>query len=246
MRKYILPIMFIILSCWGCSGGGVGATSPSQIPVAIEGKVQKGPFILGSTIYIQEINDSFQPTGNAFFTETHDDLGSFDLSSEMSTDYVEITAQGFYFNEVSGALSDAQLTLRTFSELSSSEADLNVNLLTTLSKKRVEYLIENDEISFSAARTQTEGEVLDIFNITGDDISLFDQMDISEEGTSNAMLLAISSTLQADNTVGELSELVSKVITDIEEDGTLDNSTSAAELTDNSISLFIIDFIENV
>lgn len=207
-------------------------------PYSITGNIQKGPFISGSSITIQELDDNLDPTGISYQTTTSDDFGTFSLGSHIVSRYVEVIATGFYFDEVAGSLSAANITLRAISDLSISE-DVNVNILTTLEKDRIKYLIVNEGLTFTAARTQAEAEVLSIFNISGDNISTFDQMDISQDGNSNAILLAISVVLQGDNTVAELSELTSKINLDIKEDGNLDSSTFIDEIRNNGINLFM-------
>lgn len=223
MKKNVLFLWLVaaaIVLFAGC--GASSPTSPAQIPTAIEGYIQKGPFILGSTVYVQELDDRLIPTGKTYFTTTSDDLGAFSLAGTIESPYGEITTSGFYFNEITGALSDAPLTLRTLSELSSTGTNINVNVLTTLARNRMEYLINTGGQIFADARTQAESELLEIFHITGETgILNFDKMNFSESGASNAILLAISATLQGTNTVGQLSEFISKVIKDIETDGTL-------------------------
>ena len=228
-----LSLGMVFVGCGGGDGGGGDATGGL---FAINGYVQKGPFISGSSITIQELDKNLDPTGNSYQTTTSDDFGAFSLGSHINSKYTEVIATGFYFNEVGGELSAANLTLRTTTDLSTSE-DVNINILTTLEQDRIEYLIANEGLAFTEARTQAETEVLSIFNISGDNISTFDQMDISQEGDSNAILLAVSSILQGTNTVAELSELISKINLDMKEDGILDNPTYIDEIKNNSMNL---------
>ncbi len=237
MKKLLLVVVLIFsLLLSACGGDGGGGTTATGGPYAISGYIQKGPFISGSSITIQELDDNLDPTGISYQTTTSDDFGSFSLGSQIESRYVEVIATGFYFDEVAGSLSAANITLRTLSDLSTSE-DVNVNVLTTLERDRIKYLVTNEGLTFTEARTQAEIEVLSIFNISGDNISTFDQMDISQEGESNAVLLAVSVILQDDNTVAQLSEIISKINLDIKEDGTLDNSTYIDEIKNNSMNL---------
>ena len=206
------------------------------IEAGMNGLVQKGPFISGSSITIQELDDTFTPNGKTYNTTTNDDFGSFKLKSVISSPYVEVIAQGFYFNEVSGSLSPASLTLRALLKTSSTMV-ANVNILTTLSEQRIIYLVEEGGLSFEDAQQQAEAEILNVFGISEDGLLGFNQMDISKEGKSNAILLAISSILQGYHSVAELSELISKIIIDIKEDGTLDESKIITNLKQNAIIL---------
>ena len=186
--------------------------------------VQKGPFIQGSSINIQELNDNFNPTGRNFNTSTKDDFGSFDLSIELEYQYVELIANGYYFNEVTGVI-DGPIILRNTTKLSGKNS-ININVLTTLSKDRIEHLILEESFSFEDARSQAEFEVLKAFNYPDkliSEMSNFENLDISKTGKQNAILLAISSVIQKDKSSGEVSEFVSKINSDIKDNGVLDN-----------------------
>ncbi len=251
MKKNILLIVLLLLSFAvifiSCGPGSIftdtndtsddGDMNSDTTSYTINGLIQKGPFIRGSSITIQELNDVFTPTGTTYVTETIDDFGAFSIESELISSYLEIITQGFYFNEVAGALSSANLTLRAITELSECCTNTNINILTTLERERVKYLVINEGKSFTEARTQAETEILSIFNISEENISNFNDMDISKEGSSNAILLAISVILQGSNSVAELSEFISKISLDILTDGTLDNAAHINELRNNAMNL---------
>lgn len=229
-------ISFILL----CTCSNVSEGDENNVPnYGVRGTIQKGPFILGSTIVIQELDENFNPTGVVYNTTTVDDFGSFEFSNTISSRFVEIISTGFYYNEVTGELSSSQLTLRSVSDLSLNN-EVNVNVLTTLEKARVLYLVRNEGITFFDAKIQAEKEILEIFNISIDDSmphQFFENMDISEEGSFNAMLLAISCILQGSNSVAELSEFISKIVTDIKSDGFLSSSMGNEEILANSMTL---------
>ena len=196
------------------------------------GFIQKGPFVSGSQITIQELDNSLIPNGTTFQTVTNDDFGSFELNSTISTDYLEVISTGFYFNEVTGNLSDANLSLRVLCEVTDT-AEINVNILTSLSKSRIEYLILEEGKTFVQASQQAETEILSIFNINTSNLLSFNHMDISQAGESNAILLAISVILQNGNSVAELSELISKISLDIKEDGIINDQNITQTILNN-------------
>jgi len=219
---------------------------PSNIISAeIRGTGQKGPFLIGSSVSIQELNESFSPNGTSFEVSTSDNLGSFSLKSDISTPYIEIICTGFYFNEVTGQNTNTNLTLRTISDVSE-QLSANINILTTLAKKRIIYLITQEKLSYSAAKTQAESEVLKIFNTTLQNRIEFEDMDLSKEGEANAVLLAISAILQGNNTVSDLSLLINTIIVDIETDGFLDDQAAKAKITENALNLSIPDVSNNL
>lgn len=241
----ILISMFIIFSCNLIQKEKINSTETFTLSDCY---VQKGPFIQGSDITIQELNDNFDPIGGLISTTTNDDFGSFEITSQMNSKYIEIISNGYYFNEVSGSISNSPIQLRVITDLKT-ESNVNINLLTTLEKNRVIYLINNLGYSFIDAKSQATNEILHIFNIPEEyilNISRFEDLDISKGGDNNAILLAITVILQGNNTVGELSELISKISSDIEIDGTLDDIQYINELKNNAINLNLSSIRHNL
>ena len=113
------------------------------------GKVEKGPYISGSTITIQPLDEQLQVLGSMYNTTITDNLGNFVLGKrEFLTPYADLMANGYFFNEVKGELSIGTLTLRGFADLRDCES-VNVNILTHLkyapiSKRKKSYLRHSD------------------------------------------------------------------------------------------------------
>jgi len=87
------------------------------------------------------------------------------------------------------------LALQAFLDLTDSSS-VNVNLMTHLEKKRVEYLMDNSKMTFAAAKTQAQTEILKIFYIDNVTLGNSETLDISKSGDGNAVLLAISAMIQ--------------------------------------------------
>src|SRR5215471_10973921 len=194
----------------GCGGGSSGGTADVAKRFDVRGQLQKGPFIRGSSITIQELDAGFSPTGVTYNVATTDDLGSFSLGAQIGARQVEIVSSGFYFDEVLGALSPAPLTLRAVADLGVAST-VNGNVLTTLERERVKTLVTTEHMSFADAQLRAETEILRVFHVPAEDIpavARFSDLDISQPGVGNAALLAISTTLQGSSTVAELSELL--------------------------------------
>lgn len=221
----------VIASCGGGGSGGGGSSS-----YALSGRVQKGPFGIGSQISINALNSSLSPTGSVYSTQTSDALGDFSVPSGVSSSMVEIVAQGFYLDELSGNLSASQITLRSVSDLSSNSAP-TVNILTTLQEQRLKSLV-NAGASFSSANSQSESEVLALFEIQSSSISGLSSLDsMRVDGTSqeDGVLLAISVILsqiatdraQSNGTTqaAELSNLVNTISAGLANTGTYTDST---------------------
>ncbi|MEM9675472.1 MAG: hypothetical protein AAF992_22965 [Bacteroidota bacterium] len=212
-------------------------TETTTIQTDLSGYVQKGPFINGTTITVAELDSLLTPTGKNFTTQVIDNKGTFSLKNiELSSHHVQLQADGFYFDEVKGGKSAAQLTLFALSQVEE-VSTINANLLSHLERPRVIYLMQEKGVSFSAAKTQAQQEILTVFGIEKDDMLLSEQLDITVNGDDHAILLAISSILQANNSVAELSELVANIITDLREDGKLDSETNQARVKQQAISL---------
>ncbi len=224
----ILALAFsLLLSCSekdeNSSSSGSGTSSNT-----VRGYVQKGPFIQGTVITVWELDSSLVQTGRTFIGTIDDNTGTFNARGNVVSPYVELSAVGYYFNEVSGSLSTAPLTLQALSDLNDNSS-VNVNLMTHLEKKRVEYLIDAGS-TFTTAKSQAQAEIMKIFNIENVSLGSSETLDISKSGTGNAVLLAISALLQSDKTEAELTELLSTINTDIRTDGTLDSTTTKATL----------------
>ena len=191
---------------------------PSIVKVNVNGYIQKGPFINGTAVIISELDDNLVASGKNFNTQIADNKGSFEIRNiELTSDFVQLTANGFYFDEVKGEKSAAQLTLFALANISNASS-INVNILSHLEKDRVHFLIRQGK-TFLEAKKQAQQEILGIFGIVKEDMSNSETLDISKEGDDNAILLAISAILQGNNTVAELSELLANINTDIKEDG---------------------------
>ena len=206
------------------SSDTTASSTPTDTAYSVSGYVQKGPYVQGTEITIRELSASLVPTGRTFTGTIDDNTGSFRTIAQVSSPYVELSANGYYFNEVSGALSTAQLSLQALADLRNSSS-VNVNLMTHLEKKRVEYLIGTG-LSFSAAKSQTQSEILRMFNITNVSLDSSEKLDISKGGTGNDLLLTISAVLQSDKSEAQLTELLSTINTDIRTDGSLDSTST--------------------
>lgn len=254
MKKHlILPILALIFIC-SCNkendvtpvdnpkGGDTipVVVNPDTITTikkeSINGLVQKGPFISGTSITVNELDTSLYQTGKVFNSQITDNKGSFEIRNiELVSNYISIRADGFYFNEISGETSGSQLTLYALSDVSE-KSSVNVNILSHLEKPRVEYLIAQG-LSFKEAKAQAQNEVLNIFEIKTDLSQSSELLDISTNGEENAILLAVSTILQGFRSESELTELLSNISTDLKEDGILNSSSTGSKLINQAIYL---------
>ena len=245
MRNFWLILS--VLWLWTCSGGGDGdnTTGPEEPPIVINltslgGQAQKGPFNNGTAINVAELTNTLSPTGRNFSTAITDNTGRFAVANvELESPYVELRANGYYFNEVANEISSGQLTLFALSNLTG-KTSLNVNILTHLEKNRMVTLMSGDNPkTFAQAKLQAQEEVLAIFDYSRANVPESELLDISQSGAANAKLLAMSAIIQGDLTVGQMSQLLANMSTDIASDGTLDDTNLRNTLIENSKNLDI-------
>ena len=207
---------------------------------SFSGKVQKGPFVTGATITVNELNENLGQTGMSFTTSISSDDGSFSLSNiEMESDLALLSGNGFYFNEVIGQLSSSQITLQAFADLTKEET-VNINVLTHITKARIETLV-GEGMSFTDAKRQAEGEFQDFLGVTEHFNQGFEQMSIASEGDFNAMLLAFSIILQkpSNNMMeiptlpAELTLLMTNLSTDFADNGAINDQALIDKLLSN-------------
>jgi hypothetical protein len=212
----------------------------NEITLNIEGKAQKGPLVKGSVVTLSELNKNLIQTGRVFTANILDDNGTFEISNAtLQSNYALLTANGFYFNEVYGKLSPSQITLQAYVDLLNKEK-INVNILTHVTKQRIEKLIA-DGINFSKAKEQAEKEFLFFMGSDAINASPFEEMDISKSANTNAPLLAFSIISQRrsyiwgneGSSTAELSDLLTRISTNFKDNGTLNDNNIIDTLMHN-------------
>lgn len=130
----------------------------------IQGIVQKGPFIFGSSI-VAQIIDSQNLTENINYNEAQSNCiilndGSYDLQLNINdTSLIKITATGFFNDEILGNISTNKISLSAVSN-----KPKNINVITHLSIPRISQLVASN-IPFDKAQAQAEREVFAAFGI---------------------------------------------------------------------------------
>ena len=166
---------------------------PTEAPAVlsgISGVVQEGPFERGSSVTVQELDVTLKPTGLTFNITTRDDEGDFTLPSTVTSQYVEVIASGYYFDEIENQLSAAPLTLRALGDVSSN-ATVDVNLLTSMSEPLVFNAVAQGA-SFAQATAQAEATVLAALGLPSPLGSQFSSVPLTGTNAASAELLAAS------------------------------------------------------
>jgi hypothetical protein len=220
-----------------------------DVDVTLNGAVLKGPFVLGSTITVSPLDEVASPTGQTFLTQTTNDRGEFSVSFSASG-LVDLSGEGFYYNEVTGALSGASLTLRALYVVEEAGAQqAYVNLVTHLTALRVKHLVVGGA-SFTDARAQAETELRQALAVAPpsfDPAAPGISMNIlGGDSPANAYLLAVSAVLaQAGGSDAGIQELVNLIASDLEEDGAL-GSSNGDQVTAGLLALDAAAVIANL
>ena len=212
----------------------------------VTGYVQKGPFINGTQILMSELNASMEQTGKIFSSQINNDKGSFEVNNvKLYSCYVELSANGYYFDEVGGEISSGPLTLYALSDLTDI-ATVNVNILTHLEKQRVNHLVKNNKMSLESAKGMAQSEILAIFGFQKDEMMNSEDLNISLNGDDHAILLAISIILQGKRSAGDLTELLATISNDIKEDGVLSDDDILDDLRSSTLELNLDSIRQNL
>jgi hypothetical protein len=230
MKKHnkIFLIFSLVLITLGCSDDD----SSKHFKTSISGYSQKGPFQVGTNVILRELNEDFSQTGRSFSSQILTNEGNFEfVDIDLSSNYIHLSSDGFYFNEISGNESTTKIELTAISDVSS-RTNININILTHLEKNRVEYLLIQGS-SFEEAKNLAKNEIFSLFKMDADVNNSAEDMELS----SSAKLLAISAILQGYRTEAEMMELVNKISLDLMNDGILNNLSLGSSLINHAIYL---------
>ncbi|HET9388324.1 MAG TPA: kelch repeat-containing protein [Steroidobacteraceae bacterium] len=184
----------------------------------------------------QELDANLSPTGKQYSYQTDSDLGTFTPTSAFGSQYIGVSANGYYYDEAQGAVSTGPITLTGYSDLAT-DTVLNVNLLTALAYQRIQHLVVTSKLSFAAARSQAETEVLAALNIPPGSYGSFSTLDLAGHSDGDHILTAISTLFVTGNTSGTMSALMANFQSDLGANGKLTVPATKAALATAAKSL---------
>lgn len=233
-------IAALLSACGGGSGSTVSQTSDGwQVSSGI---AQKGPLLRGSNVMVAELSSTtLQPNGKTYPLEILDDSGTFKPSNiTFSSSYLESTALGYYFDELTGQKSTDLVFLRGLSNLSSGQdTAVNVNVLSSFTNQRIKALVNTSpKKTFAVARPQAERELLAglyIYNavdlMPGSTVAgvvqpkTFMELDLAKKRDGDQILAAVSALIvKAGQTGSGVNYLINQIEMDLADDGLLNNS----------------------
>lgn len=238
--------------CWGAAGDSGADTAGGLFE--LEGAVHKGPFIQGSTITINALQPAnFQPTGDVYNSTTDNHYGEF---SALLPDRnpVSISGTGFYYDEVHGRNSTANLTLRALFDPppSGDVAPAYVNLMTHLTAGLTQDLLA-DGSDFETAVATAEAALVEALDIGPSDFTLgsiggTDLNVVGDNSAENAYIVALSAVLIQTATArgatldASLQELLNYIEANLADDGTIGGPQAADILADVQTAETAVDF----
>jgi hypothetical protein len=223
MKKIISFFMlsfFLFLSC-----GDDDEIKPTT-SYKVNGKVEKGPFVNGSKIGLYVLDATMAQTGVSYTTNITNYEGSFDFGElKLPSPYVQLSADGYYFNEVRGELSKGQIALDAVVHLTD-QSIVNVNILTHLKKDRILKLLQDGK-SFDEANKQAQEELLSCFGLQ--QYADIDAATFSITAGTNeaAALIVVSSIILQDKADAELTEYLAELSDEFKQNGTFSDEILA-------------------
>jgi hypothetical protein len=214
---------------------------PNDGPASMKGAIQKGPFILGSTVTLSTIDGAGVSTGQVFNTQTTSDLGDFAITFAYRGN-VDMQAQGFYFDEVTGGLSTAPIVLRALYVVTNGgPQSAYVNVLTHLAHDRALALMGDAGMTLPAAEVQAESELVAALGIGGGFMpggAAIASNELGGDNDQNAYLFGVSAVLMqaareqaadAGSVDAVLQELLDQIAASLARSGQL-SSTMVSQL----------------
>lgn len=211
----------------------------------VTGNVEKGPFVNGSKITAQALDENYNLMGQVYQGIVVEDDGSFNLGEiKLNSPYVLLTADGYYFNEVYGELSTGQISMQSLVNLTANK-QANINVLTHLKAQRMMQLLKNSSLAFDEADKQVQQEVLKSFGL-----ERYAEKDVCNysiaSGTEEAgALIVVSSTLLRERTDAELTEYLAKLSAEFKAEGTFTENTKK-DLRESSHKLRVNDIADHI
>ena len=251
MKFEHLIICLLTATLLGCAEGGTGGTGAVITPIptskTISGNASKGPLRNGSTVRVSRLNTDGSVASTLTQASITSDAGEFTFDIDDSESNVIIETTGQYFSEVRGDI-EGDITLSSIVDINGNNESHNTNLLTTLTRLRIQALM-NDGMTIQTAISTAESELLAALSPLLPTLNspsrfagsvLISRRQQNSDLDSNAYLLALSSIFDQlaqsralandDSAAANMAQLIESVANDLAINGELTNSTVMSEL----------------
>ncbi|MFH4444751.1 hypothetical protein WKI34_05310 [Vibrio alginolyticus] len=188
----LFTIPLALIGCGGSSGGRDNNDSGQSYQFG--GAVQKGPLQPGSVVTAYELNQDLEKTDISYTTQIEDYEGNYNMNERFNTPYVELVAQGNYFNELTGK-SDEQMRMSAFVDLNAT-TQVNFNVATAAMKASIMAKVQAGQ-TFEEAVHEATAELLSLYSYDpeqwADGINFYN-VNLSNAGDTSTVLLVISAS----------------------------------------------------
>ena len=188
----LFTIPFALIGCGGSSGGRDNNDSGQSYQFG--GAVQKGPLQPGSVVTAYELNQDLEKTDISYTTQIEDYEGNYNMNERFNTPYVELVAQGNYFNELTGK-SDEQMRMSAFVDMNAT-TQVNFNVATAATKASIMAKVQAGQ-TFEEAVHEATTELLSLYSYDpeqwADGINFYN-VNLSNAGDTSTVLLVISAS----------------------------------------------------
>ncbi len=205
--------------------------------ISLWGMVEKGPFLADSQVTITARSKSGEVVGELVQSQVQNNLGYYAAKLPTKTgaeaEYILIEVEGKFFNELLGAQTNGEHTLKAVVAIPSEQKEMggelqaNVNVITHMTHLRVIKLIEDEGKAAQAAVTQAEAElreaVPEIPHPEGEQAGLSRVTSITGgDKPDNGWLLALSCVMGqiGDRAEGTIMSALDLFAEELEYDGT--------------------------
>ena len=215
-------LAFALCSCSDDDETG-GDFTPTVFNVM--GKVEKGPMIRGSHVNMRTLDEYMTPTGSFYSATIDNNMGDFNYGAlKINSPYAQLTADGYFFNEVDGELSEGTIKLDAIVDLKDNST-INVNVLTHLKSKRIHHLVTTKGMTFKEANAQAQKELLTQFGLQQYASKDASQFSLTSGDDASGALIAISSLVLTDRSDAEIVEYLSILSNEFGTEGAFSQET---------------------
>lgn len=232
-KKYIVSRLILLVGTffWACSSENVSGGNEA-LDGMINGVSQKGPFLEGSSVTMQELDEnSLAQTGKSFKGKVVNDRGDFSIENvALDHPYALLEVNGYYRNEVTGKKSNGSIFMKALADVSK-QPKVNINLLTHLEYERVQTLMEQNNMSIEEAKQQADSEIFAAF-YADVDYDKVEHLSIFGNGEGDAALLAINVLLLGEESEADFMERFVSIGQDLAVDGVWNDSLLKIKIAD--------------
>ncbi len=225
---FFLGAALIMTACSDDASEAEKISEFAKTPHVVSGKVEKGPMVYGSTVEMRTLDSDLSATGSSYTSSIGNNVGDFDFGSlKISSPYAKLTADGYFFNEVTGKLSVSTIKLDAIVDLSDNST-VNVNILTHLKSKRITQLVTNEKKTYAQANKQAQEELLKQFGLQRYISNDAATLSIAQGDQSAGCLIAVSTIVIAERSEAEIVEFLSKLTNEFASNGEFSESSKEA------------------